>query len=137
MLLGTPRHDIFRCVSGNHATHHTQHDDGYRSWSYTSQVGAAARNFSVKLHAEGINKGEKIISWSENRPEWVAAFWGYVLAVKTGGSTSTLGLSSHPEEPFFQLERARSAQEFGECGGYGHSRGRALLSTKQAKLGLG
>ena len=58
-----------------------QHDDGYRNWSYTyAQVGAAARNFSAKLHAEGIGKGEKVIFWSENRPEWVAAFWGCVVA---------------------------------------------------------
>ena len=58
-----------------------QYDDGYRSWSYTySQVGAAARNFAAKLHAQDIGKGEKVIFWSENRPEWVAAFWGCVMA---------------------------------------------------------
>ena len=58
-----------------------QHDDGYRSWEYTyAQVGAAARNFSVKLQSEGIGKGDKVIFWSENRPEWVAAFWGCVIA---------------------------------------------------------
>ena len=58
-----------------------QYDDGYRSWSYTySQVGAAARNFAAKLHAQGISKGEKVIFWSENRPEWIAAFWGCVMA---------------------------------------------------------
>jgi long-chain acyl-CoA synthetase len=57
-----------------------QYDNGYRSWSYTyAQVGAAARNCSVKLHAQGIGKGDKIIFWSENRPEWVAAFWGCVV----------------------------------------------------------
>ena len=58
-----------------------QYDNGYRSWSYTyAQVGAAARTFSAKLHAQGITKGDKIIFWSENRPEWVAAFWGCVVA---------------------------------------------------------
>jgi len=58
-----------------------QSDDGYRSWAYTyAQVGAAARNFSAKLHAQGITKGDKIIFWSENRPEWVAAFWGCAVA---------------------------------------------------------
>jgi long-chain acyl-CoA synthetase len=31
------------------------------------------------LHAEGIGKGDKVIIWFENRPEWVAAFWGCVL----------------------------------------------------------
>jgi len=58
-----------------------QYDNGYRSWSYTyAQVGAAARSFSAKLRREGIGKGEKILFWSENRPEWVAAFWGCVVA---------------------------------------------------------
>jgi long-chain acyl-CoA synthetase len=58
-----------------------QYDNGYRSWSYTyAQVGTAARTFAAKLTAQGANKGEKVIFWSENRPEWVAAFWGCVLA---------------------------------------------------------
>lgn len=58
-----------------------QYDNGYRSWAYTyAQVGAAARTFSAKLHAQGIRKSEKIIFWSENSPEWVAAFWGCVVA---------------------------------------------------------
>ncbi len=58
-----------------------QYNNGYRSWSYTyAQVGAAARAFSARLHAQGVTKGDKIIFWSENRPEWVAAFWGCVVA---------------------------------------------------------
>ncbi|MBZ5678450.1 MAG: long-chain fatty acid--CoA ligase [Acidobacteriia bacterium] len=58
-----------------------QYDNGYRSWSYTyAQVGAAARAFSAKLHAQGIGKGDKVLFWSENRPEWVAAFWGCAIA---------------------------------------------------------
>jgi len=52
-----------------------QYDNGYRSWSYTyAQVGTAARSFASRLGAQGIGKGEKVIFWSENRPEWVAAF---------------------------------------------------------------
>jgi len=72
--------DYFVEFAGSPARY-LQHDDGYRSWSYTyAQVGAAARNFSAKLQAEGIGKGDKVIFWSENRPEWVAAFWGCVIA---------------------------------------------------------
>ncbi len=56
-------------------------DNGFRSWSYSyAQVGAAARRCSAKLAAHGITKGEKVIFWSENRPEWVAAFWGCVIS---------------------------------------------------------
>jgi long-chain acyl-CoA synthetase len=65
----------------NSSAVYLQYDNGYRGWSYTyAQVGAAARNFSAKLHAQGIARGNKVIFWSENRPEWVAAFWGCVIA---------------------------------------------------------
>jgi long-chain acyl-CoA synthetase len=57
-----------------------QYDNGYRSWKYTyAQVGRAAHCFARRLGAQSIGKGEKVIFWSENRPEWVAAFWGCVL----------------------------------------------------------
>lgn len=56
------------------------YDNGYRSWKYTyAQVAIAARAFAARLNAQGIGKGDKVIFWSENRPEWVAAFWGCAL----------------------------------------------------------
>ena len=56
------------------------YDDGYRSWSRSYQdVVFAARNFALKLRAEDIGKGEKIVFWSENRPELIAALWGCLL----------------------------------------------------------
>lgn len=56
------------------------YDDGYRRWSYTyRQIGAAARTFAGQLRERSIAKGEKILIWSENRPEWLAAFWGCLL----------------------------------------------------------
>jgi long-chain acyl-CoA synthetase len=58
-----------------------QYDDGYRRWNYTyAQVGGAARHFAARLAEHNIHKGDKVIIWSENRPEWIAAFWGCVLA---------------------------------------------------------
>ncbi len=58
-----------------------QYDNGYRSWRYTyAQVGLAARRFAARLGEHNIGKGHKAIFWSENRPEWIAAFWGCVLA---------------------------------------------------------
>jgi long-chain acyl-CoA synthetase len=56
------------------------YDNGYRSWRYTyAQVGRAAKSFAARLSEHHIAKGDKVIFWSENRPEWVAAFWGCVL----------------------------------------------------------
>ncbi|HUF46613.1 MAG TPA: AMP-binding protein, partial [Vicinamibacterales bacterium] len=57
------------------------HDDGYavRQMSY-AEVGAAARAFTAALEAHGIVAGNHIVIWSENRNEWVAAFWGALRA---------------------------------------------------------
>ena len=58
-----------------------QYDNGYRSWRYTyAQVGRAAHHLAARLREHNIGKGDKVIIWSENRPEWIAAFWGCVLA---------------------------------------------------------
>ncbi len=56
------------------------YDDGYRSWSRRySEVAHAARLFAGRLRAAGIGKGHKVLFWSENRPEWIAALWGCLL----------------------------------------------------------
>jgi long-chain acyl-CoA synthetase len=56
------------------------HDDGFRSRKFTYQeVGRAARGFAVDLHDAGLRKGDKVIFFSENRPEWIVAFWGCLL----------------------------------------------------------
>jgi long-chain acyl-CoA synthetase len=56
------------------------HDDGFRARSYTySEIARAARAFAARLHAAGFQKTDKIVFWSENRPEWVVAFWGCLL----------------------------------------------------------
>ena len=71
--------DLFREFADSPAEF-LHYDNGYRSWTYTyAQVGNAARTFAARLHTQGMGKGDKIIFWSENRPEWVAAFWGCVL----------------------------------------------------------
>ena len=56
------------------------YDDGYRSHSFTYRETAdAARVFAGRLETAGIGKGDSVLFWGENRPEWVAAFWGCVL----------------------------------------------------------
>ena len=56
-------------------------DDGYRFWTYQyRQIAGAARAFAARLGREGIGKGERVLFWSENRPEWLAAFWGCLLS---------------------------------------------------------
>ena len=57
------------------------HDDGYRVRKMTyREMGAAARVFAAALAARGIGSDDKVVVWSENRPEWVIAMWGTLLA---------------------------------------------------------
>ncbi|MDZ4799892.1 MAG: AMP-binding protein [Bryobacteraceae bacterium] len=54
--------------------------DGYRTRSHTySDVAAAARVFAARLREAGLQQGDRVLFWGENRPEWVAAMWGCLL----------------------------------------------------------
>jgi long-chain acyl-CoA synthetase len=56
------------------------YDDGFRSRSYSyAEVARAATGFAARLHELGARKGDKVVFWSENRPEWIVAFWGCLL----------------------------------------------------------
>src|SRR5579862_806462 len=56
-----------------------RYSNGFRTWqlSYAelyARIGAVARY----LEASGFQKGERLLLWGENRPEWLAVFWGAV-----------------------------------------------------------
>ncbi len=71
--------DLFRGFADSPAEF-IVHDDGYRRWSYSyRQIAIASSAFAARLRDEAITKGEKILFWSENRPEWLVAFWGCVM----------------------------------------------------------
>ena len=56
------------------------YDDGFRPRSYSyPALARAATNFSRILQNHGLKPGDRVVLWSENRPAWVAAFWGCVL----------------------------------------------------------
>ncbi len=56
------------------------YDDGFRSRGYSyGEVAGAARALAARLHQLGLRKGDKIVFWSENRPEWIVAFWACLL----------------------------------------------------------
>ena len=57
------------------------HDDGYRARQVTyRQLATLARGFAADLQRRGIAADDKVVIWSENRIEWVAALWGVLLA---------------------------------------------------------
>jgi long-chain acyl-CoA synthetase len=71
------------------------YDDGFRARSYTyADVAAKSRAFAGRLCEAGIGKDEKIILYGENRPEWVIALWGALLA---GVVVAPLDYRSSPE----------------------------------------
>ncbi|HYO84544.1 MAG TPA: class I adenylate-forming enzyme family protein, partial [Bryobacteraceae bacterium] len=58
-----------------------QHFDGYRTRRFTyRQTADAARVFALRLRGAGITKGDSVLFWSENRPEWIAAMWGCIIS---------------------------------------------------------
>src|SRR5580658_2968432 len=42
-------------------------------------VANSAIAFAARLREAGIAKGDRIVFWGENRPEWVVALWGCIL----------------------------------------------------------
>jgi long-chain acyl-CoA synthetase len=43
------------------------------------QASRAALSFATQLRSAGIVKGERILFWGENRPEWIVALWACLL----------------------------------------------------------
>lgn len=70
---------IVDCLARGHATA-LVHRRGVRSerWSYARLVRTACQ-FARELEARQIEAGDRVLFWSENCAEWVAAFWGCVL----------------------------------------------------------
>ena len=57
------------------------YDDGYRQRTRTyEELGRAARGFAARLIAAGFRPDDKAVFWGENRPEWIACYWGCLLA---------------------------------------------------------
>jgi long-chain acyl-CoA synthetase len=72
--------DLFRDLD-THRGDFLVYDDGYRVHRHTyADVTRAARAFARRLAESGIAKGDKVVLWGENRPEWIVCYWGCVIA---------------------------------------------------------
>ena len=47
-------------------------------WSY-AQIAKTAYQFARELEGRGVGKGDRVLLWAENSPEWVASFFGCLL----------------------------------------------------------
>ena len=53
--------------------------NGFRTWTLTyAQLYGQIGGFVGYLDRAGLRKGDRLIIWGENRPEWVTVFWGCV-----------------------------------------------------------
>ena len=86
--------DFFHDVANTHGPF-LLHDDGFRTRAFSyADVGRASRGFAGRLGRSGIRKGDAVVFFSENRPEWIVAFWGCVL---TGAVAVPIDYRSSPE----------------------------------------
>src|SRR4030095_13973468 len=49
-----------------------------KDWSYADLVRASFQ-FARELEAKGIRRGDRVLMWPENAPQWVSAFYGTIL----------------------------------------------------------
>src|SRR5579863_2797921 len=53
--------------------------NGFRSWVWSYRdLYLRIAAFANLLEQRSIRKGDRILIWGENRPEWIASFWGAV-----------------------------------------------------------
>jgi long-chain acyl-CoA synthetase len=72
--------DFFGGFSSSNGTF-LAYDDGIRNWKYSyPETCDAAQWFAAELRRREIGPGERVLIWAENRPEWIFALWGCLLA---------------------------------------------------------
>ncbi len=69
--------------------------NGYHTRKITyAQLAAQARAAAALLRSRGLIKGDRVLLWAPNSPEWAAAFWGCILI---GAPVVPLDARSSPE----------------------------------------
>jgi long-chain acyl-CoA synthetase len=74
-------------------------EDGW-GWTY-GELYDASRRAAAYLLAQGVAKGDRVVLWGPNRPEWIAAFFGVQIA---GAIAVPLDVRSR-EELLSEIER--------------------------------
>src|SRR5882672_8242080 len=77
---------------GNETAFAHRHGLRVKRWSYR-QIATTAMRFARELEARRIAKGDRVLLWARNSPEWVSAFFGCLLR---GVIVVPLDLQSEP-----------------------------------------
>ncbi|HEY3026199.1 MAG TPA: AMP-binding protein [Pyrinomonadaceae bacterium] len=77
---------------GNETAFAHRHGLRVKHWSY-NQIAKSALRFARELEARKIAKGDRVLLWARNSPEWVSAFFGCLLR---GVIVVPLDLQSEP-----------------------------------------
>ncbi|HTC66061.1 MAG TPA: AMP-binding protein [Candidatus Acidoferrum sp.] len=72
--------DFVRKYAANGDEVAIRHRRGYRmeTWSY-AQIVQGANRLARELESQGIGKGDAVLLWGENSPEWIIVFFGCLL----------------------------------------------------------
>ncbi|MDP2390179.1 MAG: AMP-binding protein, partial [Acidobacteriota bacterium] len=71
--------DLFRTLESRRGES-LVYDDGFRERRHSyADVTAASRGIAAYLSSQGLGRGDNVLIWGENRPEWVVAYWGIQL----------------------------------------------------------
>ncbi|MDQ3804221.1 MAG: acyl--CoA ligase, partial [Acidobacteriota bacterium] len=107
------------------------HRRGLRAarWSY-ARVAQVAYRLARELEARGVGRGERVLLWAGNGPEWVAAFWG---CVARGAVVVPLDVESAPDFVARVAEQtaARLLLVSAETGGRGAGPGLPSLALEE------
>ncbi|MBI2911404.1 MAG: AMP-binding protein [Chloroflexi bacterium] len=66
----------------------------WQHWSYRSLDDASRRLAALLQHDYGVERGDRVVLWAPNRPEWVAAFFA---GLRAGAVVVPLDLRSAPD----------------------------------------
>ena len=91
------------------------------SWTY-AELWSASRRAAGLLQASGVAKGDRVLLWGDNRPEWVAAFFGTLLLgaiavpIDAQSTQDFLALIQDATQPRYMFLGTEQQQRLGEKG---------------------
>lgn len=91
------------------------------SWTY-AELWSASRRVARFLRASGVAKGDRVLLWGDNRPEWVAAFFGTLLLgavavpIDAQSTEDFLSLIQDATQPRYMFLGTEQQQRLGKNG---------------------